>query len=126
MTHHDRSGSPFLTPQLPDECLRRVLLHLPAEQRHRSAAWVSVRWREACVHLALAERSQQQQQQPAIDSVWRHLPLPMCAPVAARVRAVKERIDPQAAPEAWTVRARPDETQRFPTPHTGLMTSIDD
>ena len=80
--------------QLPDACLLGVLASVPASERHRTAAWVSPRWRQACVVLALRLRAAGGGPHPA--------PLPMTAAVATRVRAAQRRMDPDAAPEAWT------------------------
>ena len=81
-----------LLEELPDACLQRVLLFVPARERHAAAARVSPRWRDQCVLLALRARA----------AGARLPPLPMSRPVARRVRAAQERIDPEAAPEAWS------------------------
>lgn len=74
-------------------CLRRVLCWVSVQERHAAAARVSQRWYEACVVLALRQRASGAEHPPP-------LPLPRC--VATRVRAAQLRIDPAAAPEAWS------------------------
>jgi histone arginine demethylase JMJD6 len=75
------------------ECLERVLGLVPARERHRAAARVSQRWYEACVVLALRERC---------SAGAEHVPMALPRSVAVRVRAAQARIDPEAAPEAWS------------------------
>eukprot|EP01043_Picozoa_sp_COSAG02_P068630 COSAG02_NODE_11462_length_1720_cov_1.275139_1_plen_419_part_01 len=75
-------------------CLERVLGWVPTRERHAAAARVNQRWYEACVVLALRERA---------SAGAEHVPMALPAGVAARVRAAQARIDPEAAPQAWSV-----------------------